>query len=573
MILRTIILILLFVGSYDNWSQVRTVRSVPLNYTIDLADPLKQAKSDVKKAKGKPKEVRKKLKKDAKEKLRQEKQKRLGLNRLYANKLDSLRGIREAKVKNSIKNKAQEYVANGQNTDLESLPISNKDKKRLKRLKDAYGQYDFLGNAESRDSIALTKAGQQTKAVLGKQNEFNKLNAEVLENAEQLGFADSIGSFNLWDKIKSEEDSIVLKKAKQKWNEVVKDHEDLNKSRRKVHQETKGIKQPDSTNLKKLKRWKGNKKTAVEKLKASKEIKKLKKKLIKNDLLDSALFNPTKGFDKTELDSLISWSNDSTKSAAERYVNQYTGVATRAYESKLNKELGGGEWAKNLPQSNSDLGNARNALTPKEIENLRSMRQGKLDRTALDEYKKPYVDHFAGKEEQLDKAALVLEKARKKKSNMDVVKDILDQDTASHKQKNFKEKLDFGGFVTFTNREGLGIIASPFVSYALTGKFSVGIGGYYERSSDKKAIGYMTFLQYRLPRSFFLHSEYQFIDGQIEQQNAISSAFDFQTDTYFVGLGRTLDIKNGFKSNILLLYRLGEDHRSNRWDLRVGFSF
>lgn len=197
---------------------------------------------------------------------------------------------------------------------------------------------------------------------------------------------------------------------------------------------------------------------------------------------------------------------------------------------------------------------------------------------------KEHEQIFADKKKLLKSAMAKQERLKTKSGVQEAFKEVVNQRTDEIKEKSFTERSGLGGYVQFRSGEPSIIDIAPNYYYALTGKLSAGVGLSYrfylgemeqppQRTDQAKPLSYRAYLEYLLFWSLYLHAEYERNDYTVSRD---FEATDFPafSNEHYVGLGRDLQIREGFKSSFLVLYNLTQDNHSpnpNRFVIRVGF--
>lgn len=203
-------------------------------------------------------------------------------------------------------------------------------------------------------------------------------------------------------------------------------------------------------------------------------------------------------------------------------------------------------------------------ITPDELNammtNISDVKTFKIDQEKIDEAKKKYINHFAGKEQLLAQAqekVTALQKVSKLKTFFE---ELTDQDSASYGELETIEKFHLGGYVQFENQRAFMIDFSPTLSYGLTGKLSVGVGynskfEVKQRKVSRRQIAYRFFVDYMLPGSLFVHLEYE--DLKIEETESSAVVSEGGRDRYkghYLGLGKKIKLNEKMSSNVMILY-------------------
>jgi hypothetical protein len=222
-----------------------------------------------------------------------------------------------------------------------------------------------------------------------------------------------------------------------------------------------------------------------------------------------------------------------------------------------------------------------------EMENpMEQLPSGNPDKV-IEQAKKQAVNHFAGKEEQLNKAMDQISKYKQKYSSVQSIKDLPKKVLNEMKDKPFVERLVPGISFQYQFRNSYLLDIYSYAGYRLTGRVTTGIGWNQRLARDpdnnywnhKAAIyGPRAFGDYRLGKGFNAHLEsetmntfvpYSRIDPDTGQREWVWSIM--------TGIKKEYRITKNLMGTVLVLYNLFDPrHRSpynDRLNTRIGFEY
>lgn len=152
------------------------------------------------------------------------------------------------------------------------------------------------------------------------------------------------------------------------------------------------------------------------------------------------------------------------------------------------------------------------------------------------------------------------------------------------KEREFKDRIFFGGGLGLQFGTITAINVSPLVGYRITEKLSAGLSGtyqyYHNRQFDMSTdiYGGGLFARYLITRMLFVHAEYEALSLRSENfWLANQSGKRFMEQNYFAGGGVRLHLGGRSYFNLMLLYNFNENsyvHFQNpmfRFGIDVGF--
>ncbi|AWW28897.1 hypothetical protein DN752_01425 [Echinicola strongylocentroti] len=192
-------------------------------------------------------------------------------------------------------------------------------------------------------------------------------------------------------------------------------------------------------------------------------------------------------------------------------------------------------------------------------------------------------DHFKDKPEALEKAKEQMAKLKKSYSEVPDANDLSTATKASSlKGKRLKDRLVVGGSFQLHVDMDTKVDLNPEISYRVNKKFDIGLGGTYRltvatkdipnSAADPKVMGARAFAEHQLIKQFYLHGEYEGLQGKVTQADKQVSR-----DWYFsvlAGLERRFRLKGKVQGQAQLLYNFSSRDNplyGSPWVFRVGF--
>jgi hypothetical protein len=220
------------------------------------------------------------------------------------------------------------------------------------------------------------------------------------------------------------------------------------------------------------------------------------------------------------------------------------------------------------------------------LQDLKDSEEAK--KKAVEIAKKVAVDHFAGKQEQLQVAMQKISKYKQKYSSVSSIKDLPKRPPNAMKGKPFIERLTPGLYVQYQQKTFYLLDVNPYVGYKISGRFTAGLGWNHRYTYDKdnrsftswsRIYGPRGYLDSKLGKGFIAH-----LEG--EAMNAfVPSALIGNPDTgqrewvwsFMTGLKKEYKIYKNLKGTALIQYnwfnRYYKAPYIDRWNSRIGFEY
>ncbi|MDN5217554.1 hypothetical protein QQ020_36110, partial [Fulvivirgaceae bacterium BMA12] len=195
-------------------------------------------------------------------------------------------------------------------------------------------------------------------------------------------------------------------------------------------------------------------------------------------------------------------------------------------------------------------------------------------------------DHFAGQQEKLLAAQSKLTKLKQKMGKFGALNGGKLKKENEMKGKPLGERLVLGGNFQLHPGDLVSLDISPIVGYRWTKMLRIGLGGTYRTtfdekekfllSDEKEVFGYRGYVEHDVYKGFYVHGEYERLNGtdlskkNIPQDNRANT----WRDGALLGLGKSYQIKNKIKGNVMMLYNFlydDQSHYNKPWNLRFGF--
>lgn len=186
---------------------------------------------------------------------------------------------------------------------------------------------------------------------------------------------------------------------------------------------------------------------------------------------------------------------------------------------------------------------------------------------------------FTGHEEELLNAQAQLVVIKKKRSFLEAIKSLVNQDMESLDSQSPLQRFTLSGHVQVDGTKPLLIDYAPSIAYQLTGKLFLGVGvsGRIQigddptEDSDFKTA--RVFSEYKILRGTFLRVEWERA-GFKQDGLQIMNMERVWSNRWFIGLGKDFQLSKNIKGNLLLLYNLNADKsipNNQRLQVRYGF--
>ena len=213
-----------------------------------------------------------------------------------------------------------------------------------------------------------------------------------------------------------------------------------------------------------------------------------------------------------------------------------------------------------------------------------------VQQQAMDQIPQSPINHFAGKEEVLQKAMEDLSKLKKKYHSINSLADIKKKRPNEMHGKPFIERLKPGiGLQIFGGDDAVIVDFNPYVGYRLTGRLTSGLGWNqrviydteeYEFTTGSSIYGPRVYTEYNLWRGFHPRLEVETMNTEIPPVTAPT-----QTDTHhrewvwamMIGLKKEYKISSGVNGTAMVMFNLFDPHDKSPYNdvvnMRIGVEF
>lgn len=209
---------------------------------------------------------------------------------------------------------------------------------------------------------------------------------------------------------------------------------------------------------------------------------------------------------------------------------------------------------------------------------------------AVQQVKQKAIDHFAGKEKQLQEAMDKMSKLKQKYSSLNSLSEIPKKRPNEMRGKPFIERLVPGIALQIQKRgDDLMVDFNPYAGYRLAGRLTSGLGwnqriGYNTRnntfSPEVRVFGPRVYGEYKLGRGFFPRLEVELMNTYVPPLvRTISNETGERqwVPGVFTGLKKEFRITKGMRGTSMIMFRMfNVDHKSPYSDVlnvRFGFEF
>lgn len=190
-----------------------------------------------------------------------------------------------------------------------------------------------------------------------------------------------------------------------------------------------------------------------------------------------------------------------------------------------------------------------------------------LKQQGQDMAKKEAINHFAGKEKELQAAMDKLSKLKKKYSSVQSIHNLPKRPPNAMKGKPFIERLVPGVWLQFQLRDNWLVDVNPYAGYKISGRFIAGLGWNQRVAYDNKKgnfvnhnriFGPRAFFDARLGRGFIAHVEQEAMNTFVpfnSRGNQTDGAREWVWSTT-LGLKKTYKIYKNLSGTVLIHYNL-----------------
>jgi hypothetical protein len=202
--------------------------------------------------------------------------------------------------------------------------------------------------------------------------------------------------------------------------------------------------------------------------------------------------------------------------------------------------------------------------------------------------KKEAVNHFAGKEKELQAAMDKLSKYKSKYSSVSSLKNLPKRPPNAMKGKPFIERVVPGVFLQFQLKNAWLFDVNPYAAYKFSGRFTPGIGWNQRFVYDNKASNWFSqsriygpraFLDFKIGKGFLLHLEQEAMNTYVPlkfHQNTDLGKREWVWST-MIGMKKTYKIYKNLKGTVLVQYNLTNHYFKtpylDRLNSRMGFEY
>ncbi len=213
-----------------------------------------------------------------------------------------------------------------------------------------------------------------------------------------------------------------------------------------------------------------------------------------------------------------------------------------------------------------------------------------LKEQAVQQVQQQAVNHFAGKEEQLQKAMEQMAKLKQKYSSLNSLSEVGKKRPNEMRNKTFRERLLPGiALQIFKKGDNFTVDFNPYVGYRFTGRFTAGPGWVQRFAYDTKLdqfdaqariYGPRVFTEYKLGKGFAPRLEGEVVNAFVPPK-FVKNPDELGSRQWvwgaFAGLKKDFKLGKKVKGTSLIMFRLiNTDHKSPYPDVvnvRVGFEF
>ena len=264
---------------------------------------------------------------------------------------------------------------------------------------------------------------------------------------------------------------------------------------------------------------------------------------------------------------------------------EYTGKV-QAYQEQVNNAPDVLEQKARDLEAVKAFENKKAAFSPYQEQMSQLGKEGYAKEQAVQKAKTMAKDHFAGQQEKLLAAQSKLTKLKQKMGKLGSLNGGKLKKENEMKGKTLGERLVLGGNFQVHPGDLVSLDISPVVGYRWTKMLRIGLGGTYRTTFDEKekfllsnekaVFGYRGYAEHDVYKGFYAHGEYERLRGT--PQSAKNTLPDQRGDAWrngaLLGLGKTYQIRNRIKGNVMVLYNFLYDehsHYNRPWNLRFGF--
>jgi hypothetical protein len=211
-----------------------------------------------------------------------------------------------------------------------------------------------------------------------------------------------------------------------------------------------------------------------------------------------------------------------------------------------------------------------------------------LEKFGMEQAQKQAINHFAGKEKELEAAMNQMTKYKLKYSSLNSIKAIPKRVPNDLHGKPFIERVVPGVTFQFQRRNMVTLDFNPLLGYRFNPRFTAGAGWnerigfrHYHITQENRIFGPRTFGEFKFKKGFAVRGEVERMSTVIPSLNASGGTIDAGSRTWvwgvFGGVKKDYTISKYIKGNIQMLYNFTDkNYKTNpyadRFNVRMGFA-
>lgn len=238
------------------------------------------------------------------------------------------------------------------------------------------------------------------------------------------------------------------------------------------------------------------------------------------------------------------------------------------------------------------VGEVQNELG--EVSELTGMAGTLKDQDALkqqmkQEVQKQAVNHFAGKEEQLQKAMETMSKYKQKYSSLQSLSDIPEKRPNEMRGKPLIERLVPGVGLQIFIKDDWMVDFNPYVGYRFNTRLTIGAGWNYrlaynhdnnQFNQDARVYGPRSYGEFKIGKGFSGHLQVEYMNTFVPPQFSSGNKDDEGREWVFTtmaGMKKEYRFIKNVKGTVYVLYNLYDPHHrspyGDKLNMRIGFEF
>jgi hypothetical protein len=206
-----------------------------------------------------------------------------------------------------------------------------------------------------------------------------------------------------------------------------------------------------------------------------------------------------------------------------------------------------------------------------------------------EEIQQQAVDHFAGKEQQLEKAMETLAKYKKKYASVQSLEDLPKKRPNPMRDKPFVERLVPGIAIQIHRKDIWLVDFNPYLGYRLNERLTTGLGwnqrlGYNfeenEFQSELRIFGPRSYGEFNVAKGFSARLELEYMKTTVPTQFSSGHTDEQGMEWVFssmIGLKKNYTFIKRVKGTVMLLYNIYDPHHrspyGDKLNMRMGFEF